>query len=277
MQVGRFEDGSAGDVDYGAIGQAYARFRQQDPTIAQAIRDALGDVRTVINVGAGTGSYEPADLEVTAVEPSATMRAQRPTHLSPAVDAVAERLPFPDASFDAAMATFTVHQWSSLEQGLAEMQRVARGPIVIMLADPDQLHGFWLNDYLPEVLDVEAERYPQPAHVLKLLGPTAMVRSLPVPRDCTDGFAEGYFGRPERFLEPGVRGAMSSFSLVAQEAIDRFLAHLGGDLASGEWDRNYGHLREAEAFDGSLRLVIRSGNASHGRNPAESSRVRQHT
>ena len=203
--MGRRIDGSAGDVDYGTIGRDYARYRQPDPRIARAIREALGDVRTVLNVGAGAGSYEPFDLEVTAVEPSATMRAQRPPQLAPAIDAVAEDLPFPDASFDAAMATSTVHQWSNLAAGIGELRRVTRGPIVIMHSDPDALRGYWLNDYLPEALDVEARRFPALAHLVELLGSGTVVRSVPIPRDCTDGFAEAYFGRPERFLEPEVR------------------------------------------------------------------------
>ena len=253
----RFADGSAGDVDYGAIGRAYARYRQPDPAIARAIRQALGDARTVLNVGAGSGSYEPDDLEVTAVEPSATMRAQRSPHLAPAIDAVAEHLPFPDASFDAAMASSTVHQWSDLAGGIGELRRVTRGPIVLLVSDPDALRRYWLNHFLPEAIDVEARRFPAIARLVDLLGPGAVVRPVPVPRDCTDGFAEAYFGRPERLLDPDVRGAMSSFTLVEPAAMARFLRRLDTDLESGEWDRRYGHHRELDAFDGSLRLVIR--------------------
>ncbi len=258
----RFADGSAGDVDYGAIGRAYARYRQPDPAIALAIRKALGNARTVINVGAGAGSYEPVDLAVTAVEPSATMRAQRPSHLAPAIDAVAEHLPFPDAAFDAAMASSTVHQWSDLAAGIGELRRVTRGPIVLLISDPEALRRYWLNDYLPEAIDVEARRFPAPALLMDLLGPGAVVRPVPIPRDCTDGFAEAYFGRPERLLDPGVRGAMSSFTLVEPTAMGRFVRQLGADLESGEWDRRYGHHRDMEEFDGSLRLVIRPAAVS---------------
>lgn len=146
-------DGSAGDVDYGKAGQRYAEFRQPEPEIAAQILRALGDAKRVLNVGAGAGSYEPTDREVVAVEPSATMRAQRPAHLSEAIDAVAEDLPFTDNEFDAAMGTFTVHQWSDLERGVSEMKRVTHGPIVIMAADPERLHDFWIADYIPEALD----------------------------------------------------------------------------------------------------------------------------
>jgi len=148
----RHQDGSAGDANYGAIGTGYARFRQPDPRIAAFIHQALGTAETVLNVGAGAGSYEPTDRSVTAVEPSASMRAQRPPHLPAAIDAAAERLPFPDRSFDAAMATFTIHQWADLGKGLAELRRVTRGPIALLTCDPALLDRFWLNAYAPEVI-----------------------------------------------------------------------------------------------------------------------------
>jgi SAM-dependent methyltransferase len=156
----RSVDGSAGDADYGVIGGSYTRYRQPDPRIAARLSQALGPARTVLNVGAGAGSYEPADREVTPVEPSASMRAQRPPGLAPAVDATAEDLPFADGTFDAAMSTFSVHQWSDLEAGLREMRRVTRGPVVILTCDPALLRRFWLTSYSPEVIDAEARRYP---------------------------------------------------------------------------------------------------------------------
>lgn len=257
--MSRFRDGSAGDVNYGTIGRVYSRYRQPDPRIAKHIRDALGNARTVLNVGAGAGSYEPRDLDVTPVEPSETMRAQRPPFLSPAVDAVVEHLPFPDASFDAAMGTFTVHQWSDLEAGCAELRRITRGPIVILTADPDDLHRFWLNAYLPEVLDIEQSRYPRIDDLCELLGSPVTVTSVPIPLDCTDGFTEAYFGRPERFLEQEARKANSAWGFVPDPAIERFLSHLGDDLTSGAWDREYGHLRTTSEYHGSLRLIVRAG------------------
>lgn len=253
----RTADGSAGDADYGAIGPGYARFRQADPRIAARIRAALGDARHVLNVGAGAGSYEPEDRRVTAVEPSATMRAQRPARLAPAVDAVAEALPFPDAAFDAALASVTVHQWSDLARGISELRRVTRGPIVLMVADPDRLHDFWLSRYAPEALDAEARRFPAIATLSRLLGGEVRVEPVPIPLDCRDGFNEAYYGRPEMLLDPAARRACSSWSFVATDGVARFERALRADLASGAWDARWGALRTTPAYDGSLRLVIR--------------------
>jgi SAM-dependent methyltransferase len=232
-------------------------YRKPDPRIAARILQALGDAETVLNVGAGAGSYEPRDRRVTAVEPSATMRAQRPPELPPAIDAVAEALPFPDDAFDAAMASSTVHQWSDLASGVAEMIRVSRGPVVITVSDPERLHDFWLSDYFPEPLDKERTRFPQIERLVDLLGPGTRVEHLPIPFDCTDGFTEAYYGRPERLLEPGVQRAMSSWTLVDPELLRRFEARLSADLASGAWDERYGHLRTEPEYDGSLRLIVR--------------------
>ncbi|MCA9858122.1 MAG: class I SAM-dependent methyltransferase [Thermomicrobiales bacterium] len=251
-------DGSAGDVDYGVIGTGYAVYRQPDPRIAAQIARALGDAGTVLNVGAGSGNYEPADREVIAVEPSATMRAQRPPGSPPAIDAVAEHLPFPDGAFDAVMASSTVHQWADLAKGIAEMKRVSRGPVVVTVSDPVRLREFWLADYFPEPLDVESTRFPPIEWLVELLGPETRVEPIPIPLDCTDGFCEAYYGRPERFLEPGVQGAMSSWTLVDPPLVRRFETRLSADLASGAWDARYGYLRAQPEYDGSLRLVIRS-------------------
>ncbi|KYC38903.1 hypothetical protein WA1_33360 [Scytonema hofmannii PCC 7110] len=158
--AGRKDDGSVGDANYGTIGKDYSIYRQPEPRIAAFIHAALGTARTVMNVGAGAGSYEPLDRKVTAVEPSASMRTQRPAHLSVAIDAVAEKLPFPDSHFDACMATFTVHQGSDLDAGLHQMRRVTKGPIVVLSCDPDLVQQFWLNAYAPDVLAAEARRYP---------------------------------------------------------------------------------------------------------------------
>lgn len=258
-QATRFTDGSAGDVDYGKAGIDYAIYRQPEPFIAAQVHAALGKARHVLNVGAGAGSYEPIDRNVTAVEPSATMRAQRPAHLSPAIDAVAESLPFPDATFDAAMATYTVHQWSDLERGIAEMIRVTKpgGAIVILAADPTRLHDFWLTDYITEPLDIELSRFPAIDRLATLLGPTAIVTHVLTPLDCKDGFTEAYYGRPERFLEAGVRGAMSSWTMVDPERMARFVDDLRHDLEDGTWDARYGHLRTQPFYDGALRLIAR--------------------
>lgn len=252
-----FEDGSAGDVNYGAIGIGYANYRQPDPQIAARIVAALGDARTVLNVGAGAGSYEPRDRIVTAVEPSATMRAQRPADLPVAIEAVAEDLPFADGAFDAAMATVTVHQWRDLAAGIGELRRVTTGPIVILTADPDRLFDYWLYEYFPEPLAIEQRRFPAIGRLRELLGPTTFVEAVDVPLTCTDGFSEAYYGRPEMLLDPGARGAMSSYTLVDPAIIAASVQRLRADLDSGAWDERYGHFRTQPFFDGSLQLVIR--------------------
>ncbi|MBN8938975.1 MAG: class I SAM-dependent methyltransferase [Rhizobiales bacterium] len=252
----RHDDGSAGDANYGVIGVDYARYRQPDPAIAAFIARALADARSVLNVGAGAGSYEPVDRQVTAVEPSASMRAQRPGHLPRAVDAVAQSLPFADGSFDASMATFTVHQWPDLAAGLAEMRRVTRGPVIILTCDPAALDRFWLASYAPEVIAVEARRYPPIGTIAATLGPATTVTSVPIPLHCTDGFGEAYYGRPERLLDPGARLANSAWSFVDAGLGERFAADLRRDLESGLWDQRHGQLRRQPAFDGSLKLIV---------------------
>ena len=252
----RHQDGSAGDANYGVIGTGYTRYRQPDPHIAEFIRTALGDAKTVLNVGAGAGSYEPVDRDVTAIEPSASMRAQRPGHLPVAIDGTAESLPFPDQAFDAAMATFTVHQWSNLKRGLSEMRRVTRGPVLILSCDPDLLELSWLHAYAPDMITVEARRYPSMAAIVDGLGGNAEVEPVPIPLNCVDGFGEAYYGRPERMLDPGARLANSAWSFVDPSVGERFVAELGRDLADGSWDRRYGELRTQPFFEGSLRLII---------------------
>ncbi|MFF7727080.1 class I SAM-dependent methyltransferase [Streptomyces sp. NPDC008001] len=251
----RKRDGSAGDTDYGAIGAGYSGYRQPDPRIADAVAQALGDVKTVVNVGAGAGSYESAAWEVTAVEPSASMRAQRPAHLPRAVDGLAEDLPFDDDSFDAAMTTFSVHQWSDVEAGLREMRRVARGPVVVLTCDPDRVRDFWLHEYAPAVLDTEARRYPPVPAVAAALGGTVTVRPVPIPADCTDGFNEAYYARPERLLDPGARQACSAWSFVDAALSEQYVRALRRDLASGAWDERHGALREQPFLTGSLVLI----------------------
>lgn len=257
VDVTRHRDGSAGDADYGDIGFDYSVYRQPEPAIAAAIVAALADSRTVINLGAGAGSYEPRDRLVTAVEPSETMRCQRPAELPPAVDARAEDLPFPDNAFDAALATFTVHQWRDLAGGLAEARRVTTGPIVVLTCDPDELTKFWLNDYAPEVLATEARRYPPIQRLIAILGTySTAVTDVPIPLRCSDGFGEAYYGRPEALLDPRARKANSAWSFVGPEVHTRFESELKADLDAGIWDNRYSHLRSQQTFDGSLRLIV---------------------
>lgn len=253
--VQRTVDGSAGDADYGAISTGYADFRRPEPRIAVLIDQAMAGATTVLNVGAGAGSYESTAFDVTAVEPSASMRTQRPAHLSPAIDAVAEHLPFPDDSFDAAMTTFSVHQWSDLKAGLSEMRRVSRGPVVVLTCDPDLVRDFWLYEYAPLVLDTEARRYPPISDITESLGGRVEVTPVPIPVDCTDGFNEAYYARPELLLDPAARQACSAWSFVDQATSDQYTEHLRGDLESGAWDERHGHLRRQLFLHGSLVLI----------------------
>jgi SAM-dependent methyltransferase len=248
-------DGSAGDVDYARIGGGYSDYRRPEPRIEAAIHTALADGVTVLNVGAGAGSYEPVDRTVTAVEPSASMRAQRPAD-RPAIDATAEMLPFDDATFDASMATFSVHQWPDVEVGLAEMRRVTRGPVVILSCDPELVEQSWLAEYAPEVMAAEAARYPAIGRIVDALGGDAEIIVVPIPFDCVDGFNQAYYGRPERLLDPGARAANSAWTFVGAEVDARFVRELGADLESGAWDEKYGYLRGRSEFDGALRLVV---------------------
>jgi len=252
----RKADGSAGDADYGMIGRDYASYRQPEPAIEALIAFALGSARRVLNVGAGAGSYEPRDRDVTAVEPSASMRAQRPAHLARAIDAVAERLPFPDGHFDAAMTTFSVHQWNDLETGLREMRRVTRGPVIVLSCDPDLVQRFWLNDYAPGVLAAEGRRYPALDHMRTVLGGVTEIVPVPIPLMCRDGFNEAYYGRPERLLDPAARLACSAWSFVDEATAAGYVAALQRDLDCGRWDRAYKRLRSAPTYDGSLRLIV---------------------
>lgn len=241
--------------DYDRAGQGYADFRRPDPRIAAQVLRALGDAETVLNVGAGAGSYEPADRPVVAVEPSAAMRAQRPAHLAPALRARAEALPFDDGAFGAAIAIYTVHHWPELQQGLREVRRVTRGPVVVLTSDGPALEAFWRAAYAPE-LTPATERYPSLESIARGLGGRVRVEAVPIPFDCTDGFVEAFYGRPEALLDPQVRAAQSAWATLDEKAIARFERRLSGDLTSGEWDRRYGHLRTQPTYEGSVRLVI---------------------
>jgi SAM-dependent methyltransferase len=254
--MNRFTDGSAGDADYGVIGKGYALIRQPDPRIAQQFHAALGDAATVLNVGAGAGSYEPLDRDVTAIEPSASMRAERPAHLSRAIDATADHLPFPDDTFDASMASVTVHQWPDLEKGLGEMRRVTTGPVVILTFDPTPPENWWLIDYAPELFEVEARRMPTIDRIGAALGGTTEVQTVMIPVDSTDGFGQAFYGRPERVLDPEVRRAMSAWSFLDPRLVESIVAKLANDLESGAWDEKYSRFRDLTLFDGGMRLVI---------------------
>ena len=247
---------SGGDFDYEANGAGYAVHRRPDPSIAALVHHALGEARTVVNVGAGAGSYEPEDRHVLAIEPSAAMRAQRLAGRAPAIIGFAEALPLDDRCVDAAMAMVTVHQWSDAERGLKELRRVAKGPVVVLTFDGDALDRFWLADYAPEVIEAERRRYPSIARIAALVGERTEVRVVPIPADCTDGFTEAFYARPERLLDPKVRRAQSAWGFVAPDVEPRFVEALGADLVSGRWDERYGEWRRRPHFEGSLRLIV---------------------
>lgn len=249
----------AGDADYNAIGEGYAQHRRPDPRIGAMIHAALGDARIVLNVGAGAGSYEPADRHVIAIEPAQAMRRQRPPSVVPAIDARAETLPLDDQSVDASMALVTVHQWNDLVAGLRELKRVTRGPIVVLTFDGDALDRFWLADYAPELIEVERRRYPKLDALVRELstgGRRTNTTVVPIPIDCTDGFTEAYYARPERFLDPAVTRAQSAWSFVVPDVRARFADRLAHDLASGAWDARYSAWRSSPSFEGSLRLIV---------------------
>ena len=242
-------------VDYEEHGRTYARHRRADPRIAARIHSALGDSRTVLNVGAGTGSYEPTDRWVLAIEPSATMRAQRPAGAAPAIAARAEALPFDDDSFDAAMACVTIHHWKPPAAGLAELRRVARGPVVVFTFELDELPA-WQRKFLADGLAIERPRFPAIGDVAVALGGDIRVERIPTPGDCADGFFEAYWRRPEGLLDAEVRSAQSMWAMLDPGVEERIVARLATALETGAWDAEHGHLRQQDSYDGALRLVI---------------------
>ena len=239
---------------YDRIGVGYADRRQPDTRIARSIEDALGDARSVVNVGAGSGSYEPGTT-ILAVEPSRQMLAQRPKGSAPAVHGVAGALPVRDGVADAALAVLTTHHWPDVAAGLREMARVSRRQVVLTF-DLDVLtSGLWLFEYLPANVFREAERTAL-ADVLAVW-PDAQVVPVPVPADCTDGFLAAYWRRPEAYLDAAVRPAISTFAILAPDVLDPGLARLCADLTDGSWERRYGDLLGRQVLDCGYRLVIR--------------------
>jgi SAM-dependent methyltransferase len=244
------------DAAYDRIGLGYRQVRRSDPRIAAPIEAALGDARTVLNVGAGSGSYEPADREVTAIEPSQVMIEQRPAGAAPVVQASAEELPFEDDSFDATMAVITVHHWADLAAGLAEMKRVARKRVVVLSFDPAPLTGLWLRDYFPRTLEIHSDSMPPLEELVALLGPSTTIEPVPIPRGCEDGFFCALWDRPELHLDPEVRQASSVWHLMEAEETEGGLTALRADLESGVWDERHGDLRTAPELDVGLRLLV---------------------
>jgi SAM-dependent methyltransferase len=243
---------------YDDIGEGYARTRREDPRFAALIDAALGDARTVVNVGAGAGSYEPVDRHVIAIEPSDVMAAQRPSHRVPAIRAGAGALPLRNADVDAAMAIVTLHHWDAdQERGVRELRRVARGPVVILTYDPRVSAAMWLMaDYLPEVAALEHAIFPHPERLADWLGGETVIEPVPIPRDTPDWMLGSFWAHPERVLDPAARAATSGFARTAPAIVERCVAAVAADLASGAWDERHGHLRALDALDVGLRLVV---------------------
>jgi len=243
------------DAVYDRIGQTYTSTRRPDPRIAAAIVRALGDAETVVNVGAGAGAYEPDDRAVVAVEPSWRMLQQRQARVSRAVQASAEALPFPDQTFDAALAVLTLHHWTDWRRGLDEMRRVA-SRIVLFTIDPSDVGNFWLTQtYFPEIVRLDQGRCPSVAEVAGHVG-TCRVEPIAIPHDCADGFLAAFWRRPEAYLDPAVRAGMSGFALLDQEVVARGVGRLKTDLESGAWEQRFGAIRSLDALDVCYRLVV---------------------
>jgi SAM-dependent methyltransferase len=236
---------------YDVIGRHYAQLRKPDPRIAAAIHEALGQPETVLNVGAGTGSYEPSHRRVVAVEPSIEMIRKRRSSAARVIQASANHLPFDDDAFDAAMAILTVHHWPDKERGLRELRRVTRGRIVLLTCDPS--HRPWLTDYLPELARLDEVQMPALCDYERWLGPVEITPLL-VPHDCTDGFLYAYWRRPAAYLDPKIRSGSSSFWTLGN--VDTGLERLREDLETGEWERRYAELLTFDAYDAGYRLVV---------------------
>ena len=238
---------------YDAIGRSYSTRRRSDPRVAARIHALVGSDDTVLNVGAGTGSYEPLHGGVIAVEPSAVMIRQRSPSAAPAVQAVAEALPFRDRAFDVVLAILTIHHWSDQKRGLEECARVARDRIVLLTWDPGA-EGFWLvRNYFPEILATDRKIFPSMQSISAVLGPVA-VYPVPIPGDCVDGFLGAYWQRPEAYLDPAVRAGISSFSILG--SIEPNLQRLESDLTSGKWEQRNARLRDCSELDVGYRLIV---------------------
>ncbi len=245
----------AGPV-YDRIGGGYTGGRRPDRRIAAVIGRALGRAASVVNVGAGTGSYEPADRPVVAVEPSPVMAAQRSAGSAPCVRAAAEALPFTDSAFGAAMSVLSLHHWSDKPAGLAELRRVSRGPVVLFGVFDRQLNtSWWLHDYFPATRALVSGRTYPPGLLAAALGPVTLI-PVPIPADCADGFEAAYWRRPAAIADPAVWRATSALALISDFDRNAGMARLAADLASGAWRSRYGHLLDLDELDLGYRVVV---------------------
>jgi len=232
--------------------------RREDPRLARWIWAGLGGTRSIVNVGAGTGSYEPAGRRVVAVEPSEVMLAQRPASAAPAVKASAEALPFTDDEFDAAMAVLCVHHWSDKRKGLAEMRRVARGPVVVFGRVAEASPCWWLYEYFPATARLVAGRSTPLRDFEAVLGPVEQI-PVPIPADCVDGFEAAYWQRPGAILDPEVWRAMSALALIPEPDRADGMRRLRADLDSGEWEHRWSRLLEVDELDLGYRVLVAHG------------------
>ena len=236
---------------YDIIGINYAELRKPDGRIAGIIESALGSAQTVLNVGAGAGSYEPTDRCLIAVEPSREMIRKRSPAAAAAIQASADDLPFDNKSFDASMAILTIHHWPDKEGGLREMRRVTRGRIILLTFDPS--HRPWLTDYLPELAALDEAQMPTMSDYERWLG-TVQITPVFVPHDCSDGFLYAYWRRPAAYLDSHVRSGSSSFWAIS--SVEVGLQNLRRDLETGEWERRYAELLGLDEYDAGFRLVV---------------------
>jgi SAM-dependent methyltransferase len=243
---------------YDSIGHGYTSTRQEEPRFRERIVAGLGDARTVVNVGAGAGSYEPRDRHVVAIEPSDVMAAQRSRGRAPAIRATAQSLPLRDGSVDAAMSVLSMHHWDEhQERGVREMRRVATGPVVILTCDPEVSGAMWLMaDYLPEVAALDTRVFPAMDRLATWIGGNTRVETVPIPRDTCDWMLMAFWAHPERVLDPAARNATSGFARMQPAVVERVVTTVRRDLENGTWDNRYGYLRELDAYDAGLRLVI---------------------
>lgn len=243
---------------YDHIGQHYANKRRQDPYLAARINKALSDCRTIVNLGAGAGSYEPTDRFVLAIEPSDVMAAQRPPHLAPALRLSAGPLPLRDHSIDAAMAILTIHHWGDRQElGVRELRRVARGPVIIVTYDIDVTAAMWLyRDYMPEAAAMDHEVFPTIAQLVSWLGGSVDVEVISTAHDTPDRNLASFWAHPERVLDPAARQATSAFTLLKPEVVERVVESVAADLAGGAWDQRHGHLRDLATLDVGMRLLV---------------------
>ncbi|MEY2933772.1 MAG: hypothetical protein RL033_4521 [Pseudomonadota bacterium] len=243
---------------YDTIGQSYTTTRQEDPRLAARILEALGPGQSVVNVGAGTGLYEPRDRYVVAIEPSDVMAAQRGADRAPAIRASADHLPLRNGSVDAAMTVLSLHHWDDgQERGVKELRRVARGPVVIVAFEPAVCAQMWLTrDYLPEVAELDQKSAPSMAQLTRWLGGSTRVEVLPVPRDTPDWTLMSFWAHPERVLDEVARNSTSGFARMPVAVVQRVVAAVERDLRNGSWEQRNGHLRQLREYDAGLRLVV---------------------